>query len=410
MAYQSPIKRKSTNLLQGLLGALYSGSGVEANPEYLPPGTEGPAPQSGNNPFVGVGLLGRGMARDANANVLANQIAGQSGVQNSLAQARGMIPIQVQQQTELGNLATQQAEAANNKLLGEQGNTFFDYYQGLPADQQNLLFAGGTGQLNPSMVGLGRDVRAKFGNNLNEGYVRLPELAAKTGLETSVARDPMTLKGRLGQEYSKGIYPLGGGSHLDIGGGQNQVLQGANLIPHQSLEQIPTGKMTIDAEGNMIPVMGSKTVTTQIEQPARSYNLMQPVSDEELNAARVATSGSAGREPIIGPARTNDAYDALPRMSIGQATDSGQAVSLPEAKNPTAFNVPLSNGLGSPSPTQLQGLIPDAVRGVGSAASAVGQYGKEAAGAAGKSLRVDELLQLLDYIRKQTIRREPVTR
>ncbi len=98
-------------------------------------------------------------------------------------------------------------------------------------------------------------------------------------------------------------------------------------------------------------------------------------------------------------------YDVLPRFTVGQESDSGQSVNVPEAK---AIIPPAQ------PETRLEGLIPN----IGRAAVEIGSYGlgelgqagKSALGAAKTSLRVDELMQLLDYIRKQAIRREPVVK
>lgn len=363
------VGRKSGKLLQGLLMGLYGISGVEANPEYLAPGVEGPVGQGGNLPFKGSGPFGGLKAKGANAEFQGQNALADAATARNIAMLPRKLAIE---NSAAMDLARSQSGLEQENLLTAKGN-------------QGAALGTGLAELSPEQLqtmGVPRTFNSPQQQYdwYNQAYgaatplIKAPGIAAEQSNIYKLESNPLTLANRQQAEINKGNIQLGGSIFNPSAPEGQQYIRGDSWQPHQETVEVPTGEMTLGPNGELVPKMGVKVISRQEFNPGGMGDITNlRVTEDELNAAR----------DIIPPLNT-------PRQfSVDEAPTTPPTTTTLTTKPPTA---------------PLTGLVPNTLN----ALSSVAQPGLDIAKSAGSSLStgVENAGNLLGNARKLLIRRE----
>jgi hypothetical protein len=356
-------KRASINIA-GLISGAGGGEAAVAENQPVSPAYAGPTDgaqfysQSGevvNQPFADTrNWWQRNIQQQPN-------VAGQMNNQLALgtAQARSAMPLEIQQQTALGELANKQELA---RLQG---------IQELEKPYQPVIASTQPGDI-PWQLPVDSAAMVK-NRDLTQPYLPVNPASVQGNLKAS--EDASMAKYRSAQMTSAAQpqYMNIGGALVEIPQGGQPSIRGQTVGGYDVEEPLSYNPKTKQVSG------GGKRHIPQ------SFNLTpKPVG-------RINLVG--GGQEVLGPVMSDQGYYPMSGQTnefvIGGTGD-------------TPVKVTSQGGPPTTEPqTRLTGAIPEAVRGTG-------QYLQGAAGAASTALRLPEINELLLKLRKALIRREPV--
>lgn len=317
------LRRKTSGLLDGLLGMLYQGSRAEENPDYANPGGRDYRDENFDaetvQPFRGRGIFGGREAAELNNRVALNRIAQQQKI--SLEQALA------------------------DRLAGEEGAALATLFQNLSPEEQVSLNLPQLGQAPISDKFRSQLVRAYGGNQYtSEGFAGLPAHRTKQQLT-----------------------PFGSG-------GQLNVVTGEEISPTKYIEEhdlVPIMGTGIDPNTGQFRevVKGYKQVSRSVEKPAGTRKLINyNVTQDELNS--VADAGTH-QDLELSDAEIYGARNITPKGPVYSSGISERPAPASSGAEMTVDDAKAKAPVITPKP-QLQGALPELGRGMVKGIQALG--------------------------------------
>lgn len=342
----------------GGIGSLFRPS-LEINPELrnlLKYGAYDESLDSGIEPFVASGgLFGSGtrLANQANAEVLRSKIlakyASDLANRNALGQEAFRTNENIRQAAAIQELQNKEEE----RNLAEQGTAIGQDIGNLPSDldENGLPIAKQTARIFP------------FGQTFTTPEEQARAYNAKFGAKTSIVQAP-----------GEALKPFGGGGYYNPL--SREAVEPAEFKPRQEISVVPTktGRMTSvynpqtqQVEQHEEIKEYPKSVTSYERIPGQSYNVSEPVTQEELNNYKPGTNVQA--KPAS-PLLTNINPNSTLNESGYFSTDvgPGHPQRPPAANTGVAPSPPIA---AKPSidltPPRVEGILPQLSAGLNQA-------------------------------------------